>query len=100
MLHKDYDRKRSVEKNVGRRVFLALAVRYDLLNLQRLQNKVLRTTGSLPGCTPVRDLHTAFNVPYVYDYIITLCTQEAEAIRNHESDHVRSTGQDEARRRK
>jgi hypothetical protein len=36
-----------------------------LLKLQRLQNKVLRTTGKFPRCTPVRDLHTAFNLPHV-----------------------------------
>jgi hypothetical protein len=44
-----------------------------LLKLQRLQNKVLRTTGNFLRCTPVRDLHTAFNLPYVYDYITKLC---------------------------
>jgi hypothetical protein len=36
-----------------------------LLKLQRLQNKVLRTTGNFPRCTPFRDLHTVFNLPYV-----------------------------------
>jgi hypothetical protein len=38
-----------------------------LLKLQCLQNKVLCTTGNFPRCTPVCDLHTAFNLPYVYD---------------------------------
>jgi hypothetical protein len=38
-----------------------------LIKLQRLQNKVLRTTGNFPRRTPVRELHTAFNIPYVYD---------------------------------
>jgi hypothetical protein len=42
-----------------------LAAETHLLNLQRLQNKVLRTIGNFPRCTPVRDLHTAFNFPYV-----------------------------------
>jgi hypothetical protein len=32
------------------------------LKMQCLQNKVLRTTGNFPRCTPVRDLHTAFNL--------------------------------------
>jgi hypothetical protein len=36
-----------------------------LLKLQRMQNKVLRTFGNFPRCTPVRDLRTAFNLPYV-----------------------------------
>jgi hypothetical protein len=44
-----------------------LAADTYLLKLQRLQNKVLRTTGNLPRCTPVRELHTAFTLPYVYN---------------------------------
>jgi hypothetical protein len=32
--------------------------------------------------------HTAFNLPYVYDYVIKLCRQQAEVI-NHENEHVR-----------
>jgi hypothetical protein len=32
----------------------------DLLKLQHLQNKVLRTIGSFPRHTPVRDMHVAF----------------------------------------
>jgi hypothetical protein len=28
----------------------------------------------------VRDMHTAFNLPYVYDYITKLCRKQAEAI--------------------
>jgi hypothetical protein len=43
-----------------------------LLKLQLLQNNVLRATGNFPRCTPVRDLHTAFNLPYVYDYVTKL----------------------------
>jgi hypothetical protein len=37
----------------------------DLLKLQSMQKKVLRTVGKFPRCTPVRHLHTAFNLPYV-----------------------------------
>jgi hypothetical protein len=40
-----------------------------VLQLQRLQNRVLCTIGNLQRCTPVRDLHTAFNLPRIYDYI-------------------------------
>jgi hypothetical protein len=39
------------------------------LKLQRLQNNVLRTIRGFPRCTPVSDLHTAFSLLYVYDYI-------------------------------
>jgi hypothetical protein len=42
------------------------AAETHLLKLQRLQNKVLRTIGKLPRRTPVRDLHMAFQIPYVY----------------------------------
>jgi hypothetical protein len=42
-----------------------LATDTYLLKLQRLQNKVLRTIGNVPRCTPVRHMHTAFNLPYV-----------------------------------
>jgi hypothetical protein len=69
-----------------------------LLKLRRLQNKVLCTTGNFPRC--IRDLHTAFNLPYVYDYVTKLYRQQAEVIENHVNEHVRSTGQGKARYRK
>jgi hypothetical protein len=74
-----------------------LAVDTYLLKLQRLQNKVLRTTGNFPRCTSIRDLHTAFNLPYLYYYITKLCRQQAEVIQNHENEHVRSKRQGEVR---
>jgi hypothetical protein len=77
-----------------------LAADTYLLNLQRMQNKVLRTTGNFPRCTPVRNLHTAFNLLYVYDCITKWCRQKAEVIQNHENEHVRGIGQRDARYRK
>jgi hypothetical protein len=71
-----------------------------LLKLQRLQNKVLRTIGSFPRRTSVRDMHVAFQIPYVYDYITQSCRQQAEVIQNHENENVRYIGQGEARDRK
>jgi hypothetical protein len=56
------------------------------LELQRLQNKVLRTIGKFSSSTPVREFHVAFQVPYVYDYITKLCRQ------NHENANVRDFG--------
>jgi hypothetical protein len=53
-----------------------------LLKLQHLQNWVLRTIGNYPRRTPIRDLHMAFKIPYVYDFIIKLCRQQAEVIQN------------------
>jgi hypothetical protein len=56
-----------------------------LLKLQCLQ-KVLRTTGNLPMCTMVRDMHVAFQISYVYDYITKLRRRQAEIIHNHENE--------------
>jgi hypothetical protein len=61
---------------------------------------VLHATGKFPRCTPVRDLHTAFNLPYVYDYITKLCRQQAEVIQHHENEHVCGIEQGKARYRK
>jgi hypothetical protein len=68
-----------------------------LLKLQRIQNKVFRTIGNFPRCIAIRDLHTALNLPYVYDYITKLYRQQAEVIQNHENEFVRGIGQGEAR---
>jgi hypothetical protein len=76
------------------------AANTHLLKLQRLQNKVLRTIGNFQRLTPVRELHRAFNIPYIYDYITKLCRQQAEVIQNHENTNVRNIGQGEARHRK
>jgi hypothetical protein len=68
--------------------------------LQRLQNKVLRTIGNFSRRTPVREIHMAFHLPYVYDYMTKLYRQQAEVILNHDNENVRYTGQGEARHRK
>jgi hypothetical protein len=70
------------------------------LKLQRLQNRVLRSIGNFSWRTPVRELHMAFNIPYIYDYITKLSRQQAEVIQNHENENVRNIGQGEARHRK
>jgi hypothetical protein len=54
-----------------------LAAGVYLLKLQRLRNKVLCAFGNFPRCTLVRDFHTAFNLPYAYDYITELCRKDA-----------------------
>jgi hypothetical protein len=77
---------------------LESAVECHLLKWQRLQNKVLRTIGNFPKRTSVRDMHKAFHMPYVYDYITKSCRQQAEVIQNHEN--VPYSGQGEARHRK
>jgi hypothetical protein len=70
------------------------------LKLQRLQNRVLGTTGNFPRRTLVRELHKALCIPYVYDYMTKLSRQQAEVIQNHENANVRNIGQGEARHRK
>jgi hypothetical protein len=45
-------------------------------------------------------MHTAINLPFVYDYITELCRKQAEVIWNHENEHVRGIRQGEARHRK
>jgi hypothetical protein len=72
----------------------------DLMKLQRLQNKVLRTIGNYPRRTLVRDLNLAFQIPFVYEYITKLCRQQAEVIKNHDYENFRTVGQGEARHRK
>jgi hypothetical protein len=71
-----------------------------LLKLQHLQNKVLHTISNFPRHTPVRELHKAFSILYIYDYITELCRQQAEVIQNHENAYSRTTGQGEAQHRK
>jgi hypothetical protein len=71
-----------------------------LMKLQRSQNRVLRAIGNLDRRTTVRDLHLAFKIPYVYDYITKLCRRPAAVILNHENPNVRAIGQGEARHRK
>jgi hypothetical protein len=53
-----------------------------LMKLQRLQNRVLRSIGNFPRRTPVRELHKAFSIPYIYDYITQLSRQQGEVIQN------------------
>jgi hypothetical protein len=45
-------------------------------------------------------MHTASNLPCVYDYVTKLRRKQAEALRNHENERVRGIGQGEARHRK
>jgi hypothetical protein len=77
-----------------------LAADTYLLKLQRLQNKVLRTIGNFPRCTPSAICTQLLPSIYIYDYITKLCRKQAEVIRNHENEHVRGIGQGEARHRK
>jgi hypothetical protein len=67
-----------------------------LLKLQRLQSRVLLTTGGLPRCTPACALYRIFQIPYVYDYIAKICRKQAEVMQTHDNVNVRNTGKNEA----
>jgi hypothetical protein len=54
------------------------AAQTHLLKLQRVQNRVLRTIGNFPKHTSIRDMHAAFQVQYVYDFITKSCRRQAE----------------------
>jgi hypothetical protein len=47
---------------------------------------------SFPWWKPVRDLHTAFSLPYVYDCMTELFRQQAEVVQNREKKHMCITG--------
>jgi hypothetical protein len=66
------------------------------MELQRLHNKLLRSIVNFQRCTLVRDLHMAFQIPFV----TKLCRQQAEVIKNHDNENVRTIGNGEARHRK
>jgi hypothetical protein len=80
--------KKALIRSIMTHVSLAweFAANTHLLQLQRLQNKVLHTTGNFARHTPVQELHKAFNIPYIYDYITKLCRQQAKGIQNHENE--------------
>jgi hypothetical protein len=71
-----------------------------MLQLQRLQNRVPRTTGNVPRRKPAGALHRAFLIPYVYDYITKISRKQAEVIHNHDNVNVRNRGKNEAQHRK
>jgi hypothetical protein len=88
---------------------LEYAVDAHLLKLQRLQNRVLRATGSFHRHTPVRKLRMAFNIPYIYDnmtipYIYDnmtkLCRTQTEVILSDVNPNVCGNGQGKAIQRK
>jgi hypothetical protein len=60
---------------------------------QRLQKRALGAIGNLDRCTPVREFHVAFKIPYMYHYITTLYMTQPEAIPNHVTPNVRGSGQ-------
>jgi hypothetical protein len=70
------------------------------LKLRRLESRVLHTIDTLPRRTQTRDLHMAFKIPYLYDFVTKVCRQQATVILNHENVNIRNIGQGEAQHRK
>jgi hypothetical protein len=71
-----------------------------LLKLKRLKTRVLRTIGNIDRCTLVLEMHVAFKILYMYDYITKFCRTGTEVIVNHVNSNVRGAGQEEAMNRK
>jgi hypothetical protein len=57
------------------------AAESHLLKLKGLQNRVLRTIGNFLRSTSVCDMHEAFQILYIYDYITKSCRQQAEVVQ-------------------
>jgi hypothetical protein len=64
-----------------------------LSNLQRLQNKFLRTTGNFPRRTLTRDLHVVLKIPYLQDFVTKLFREQARVLLKHDNVNVGNTGQ-------
>jgi hypothetical protein len=64
-----------------------------LLKLQCLQNRVLHGIGNFDSHTPVCEMHVAFKIPYLYDYITKLCRTQPEVILNHRNAIICGIGQ-------
>jgi hypothetical protein len=71
-----------------------------LMKLERLQKKVFRVIGGIPRRTPIRYMHTDFQIPYVYDYITKICRKQAEVIQNHDNENVHRIGSGDPQHRK
>jgi hypothetical protein len=57
------------------------------------ENKAI---GKFPRCTSFHELHVAFQVPYVFDYVTKLCRQQADVIKDHENANGPDIGKGEA----
>jgi hypothetical protein len=61
---------------------------------------ILHATGKLDRRTTVRELHVAFKIHSVCNFVTKLCRKRAEVIQNHLNANVRAIGQGEAMHRK
>jgi len=69
------------------------------MELQLLQNKVLRLIGGLSRRKLTHHMHVALQSPYIYDFIPKICRKPAEVPQSHDNKIVRSIGNGEAQKR-
>jgi hypothetical protein len=62
----------------------------------QLLQKVLQIVCNLPRHIPTRDLHLAFKIPYLYNFIAKLCRQQAAVTESHDNVNIPNIGQGEA----
>jgi hypothetical protein len=63
------------------------------LKFERLQNKFLGTIGNFARGTLVLDLHVAFKIRVVYDFVTKLSRQQAEVILKRHNLSLRNIEQ-------
>jgi len=56
-----------------------------LTKLQRPAKQGAPHYGNLPRRTPTREVHVAFKIPHLHDFITKLCKQRAEVIQKHDN---------------
>jgi hypothetical protein len=77
--------------------YINLGIGSDILLSQHVKKRAI---DNLDRLTLIRDLHVAFKISYVYDYITKLCTNQAEIIQNNQNANDYAIGQEEAKHRK
>jgi hypothetical protein len=60
----------------------------------------LHLVAILQGANFFRDMHMAFQIPYVYNDITKLCMQQSQVTQKHDHANYRNIGQGEAQHRK
>jgi hypothetical protein len=74
---------------------LEYAADVHFLKLQRMHNRVLCDIGKFERRTQVREMHMAYKLPNVCNYITNLRKKQAEVIQNHLNSNVPEIGQGE-----
>jgi hypothetical protein len=62
-----------------------------LSKLQRPAKQGAPHYGNFPRRTPTREVHVAFKIPHLHDFITKLCKYRAEVIPKHDNKNVLAT---------